>query len=69
MHPKEGDMMSKPLALLFAVVGILLLTSISFIISQGMPWMILFSSAAALLFIGYGFGVKAKMRKKQNRNN
>jgi hypothetical protein len=62
-------MMSKPLALLFAVVGILLLTSISFFISQGMPWMILFSSAAALLFIGYGFGVKAKMRKKQNRNN
>jgi hypothetical protein len=62
-------MMSKPLALLFAVVGVLLLTSISFFISQGMPWMILFSSVAALLFIGYGFGVKAKMRKKQNRNN
>jgi hypothetical protein len=62
-------MMSKPLAFLFAVVGILLLTSISFFISQGMPWMVLISSMAALLFIGYGFGVKAKMRKKQNRNN
>jgi uncharacterized membrane protein len=61
--------MSKPLALLFAVVGILLLTSISFFISQGRPWMVLFSSIAALLFIGYGFAVKAKMRKKQNQSS
>jgi uncharacterized membrane protein len=69
MHQKVGDKMSKPLALIFAVVGILLLTSISFFISQGMPWMVLFASIAALLFIGYGFGVKAKLRKKKNRDS
>jgi uncharacterized membrane protein len=59
--------MSKPLALLFAVVGIVLLASISLFISLGMPWMVLVCSIAALLFIGYGFGLKAKMRKKKNR--
>jgi hypothetical protein len=58
--------MNKPLALLFAVIGILLLSSISFFISLGLPWMVLLSSIAALLFIGYGFGLKAKLRRKQN---
>jgi hypothetical protein len=66
---KAGDNMSKPLALLFAVVGIVLLASISLFISLGMPWMVLVCSIAALLFIGYGFGLKAKMRKKQNRGS
>jgi hypothetical protein len=42
--------MSKPLALLFAVVGIVLLASISLFISLGMPWMVLVCSIAALLF-------------------
>jgi len=56
--------MSKPLALLFAVIGTLLLASISFFISVRQPWMVLVCSVAALLFIGWGFAVKARLRKK-----
>jgi FtsH-binding integral membrane protein len=61
--------LSKPLALVFAVVGIILLSAISLFISLRLPWMALLSSIAALLFIGYGFAVKAKIRKKQNRKS
>ncbi|MBP1962579.1 DUF5325 family protein [Paenibacillus aceris] len=59
--------MSKPLALLFAVVGTLLLATISLFIALRQPWMILVCSIIALGFIGYGFAVKAKIRKKNSR--
>lgn len=60
--------MSKPLALLFAVVGTLLLATISLFIALRQPWMILVCSIIALGFIGYGFAVKAKIRKKNSRS-
>ncbi|MDR6554086.1 DUF5325 family protein [Paenibacillus qinlingensis] len=56
--------MSKPLALLFAVVGTLLLASISLFIALREPWMVLLFTLISLGFIGYGFAVKAKMRRK-----
>ncbi|NOU99690.1 DUF5325 family protein [Paenibacillus planticolens] len=59
--------MSKPLALLFAVVGTLLLATISLFIALRQPWMILVCSIIALGFIGYGFAVKAKIRRKNSR--
>lgn len=56
--------MSKPLAFLFALVGTLLLAGISLFIALRQPWMVLVCSIVALGFIGYGFAVKAKMRRK-----
>jgi hypothetical protein len=61
--------MNKPLALLFAIIGTLLLAAISLFISLKLPWMVLFSSFIALLFIGYGFVLKVKIRKKHNRKS
>jgi hypothetical protein len=61
--------MNKPLALLFAIVGTLLLTSISLFITLKQPWLVLLSAVIALFFIGFGFIVKAKLRKKQNRDS
>ncbi|BFT69776.1 MULTISPECIES: DUF5325 family protein [Paenibacillus] len=59
--------MSKPLALLFAIIGTLLLASISLFIALRQPWMILVCTIIALGFIGYGFAVKAKIRKRNSR--
>lgn len=59
--------MSKPLALLFAVIGTLLLASISLFIALGKPWLVLVCTIISLVFIGYGFAVKAKIRKKNSR--
>ncbi|CAN7584678.1 DUF5325 family protein [Paenibacillus sp. LjRoot56] len=58
--------MSKPLALLFAVVGTLLLACISLFIALREPWMVLLFSLISLGFIGYGFVTKAKMRRRNN---
>ncbi|MGG1517507.1 DUF5325 family protein [Paenibacillus oryzisoli] len=60
--------MSKPLALLFAFIGTLLLAAISLFIALRMPWMAVLCSLVALGFIGYGFAVKAKMRRKNSRS-
>ncbi|UJF32314.1 DUF5325 family protein [Paenibacillus hexagrammi] len=60
--------MSKPLALLFALVGTLLLASISFFIALRQPWMVLLCALIALGFIGYGFAFKAKLRKRNKQN-
>lgn len=59
--------MSKPLALLFALVGTLLLATISLFIALRQPWMVLVCTIIALGFIGYGFAVKAKIRKRNSR--
>ncbi|QGQ94816.1 hypothetical protein EHS13_07955 [Paenibacillus psychroresistens] len=56
--------MSRSLALLFAVVGTLLLVSISFFLTQHQPWLVLLASLVSLFFIGFGFVVKARMRRK-----
>ncbi|TXK77541.1 DUF5325 family protein [Paenibacillus sp. N3.4] len=59
--------MSKPLAFLFAFVGTLLLASISLFIALKQPWLVLVCSILSLGFIGYGFVVKAKIRKRNSR--
>ncbi|MEC0230049.1 DUF5325 family protein [Paenibacillus alba] len=59
--------MSKPLALLFAVVGTLLLAGISLFIALRQPWLVLACCIVSLGFIGYGFVVKAKIRKRNSR--
>ncbi|WNR45596.1 DUF5325 family protein [Paenibacillus roseipurpureus] len=56
--------MSKPLALLFAIVGTLLLACISLFIALRQPWMVLACSVISLGVIGYGFALKAKIRRK-----
>jgi drug/metabolite transporter (DMT)-like permease len=59
--------MNKPLALLFAIVGTLLLASISLFITLRQPWMAILCAVVSLFFIGFGFVVKAKLRKKQQK--
>jgi uncharacterized membrane protein len=58
---------SRSLALLFAVVGTLLLVSISFFMTQHQPWLVLLASIVSLLFIGFGFVVKARVRRKNEK--
>jgi uncharacterized membrane protein len=60
---------SRKLAILFAVVGTLLLVSISFFITQHQPWLILLASVVSILFIGFGFVVKARMRRKNEKSS
>jgi ABC-type multidrug transport system permease subunit len=56
--------LNRGLALLFAIVGTLLLVSISFFMTQHQPWLVLLASIVSLLFIGFGFVVKVQMRRK-----
>ncbi|GIP40762.1 hypothetical protein J31TS4_40420 [Paenibacillus sp. J31TS4] len=56
--------MPKSLALLFAVVGVLLLLAISASISFHQPWLALLFTIVSLFFIGAGFIVKARLRRK-----
>ncbi|NHN33595.1 DUF5325 family protein [Paenibacillus agricola] len=56
--------MNKSLALLFAVIGTALLASISYAMSIGNIWLVLLFSIVSLFFIGFGFIVKAKIRKR-----
>jgi uncharacterized membrane protein len=58
---------SRNLALLFAVVGTLLLVSISFFMTQRQPWLVLLASIVSILFIGYGFVIKVRMRRKSEK--
>ncbi|MFM9328528.1 DUF5325 family protein [Paenibacillus mesotrionivorans] len=57
--------MPRWMALLFASIGILLLVGVSFFISLRNPWGVVLCGVAAFLWIGFGFGMKAKMRRKQ----
>jgi len=61
--------MNRGLALVFAVVGTLLLVSISFFITQHQPWLVLIASIVSILFIGYGFVVKVKTRRKNEKSS
>jgi hypothetical protein len=56
--------MNKGLALLFAIIGTLLLASISYALSIGNGWLVLLFSILSIGFIGSGFVVKAKLRKR-----
>lgn len=57
----------KPIpALLFALLGILLLTCVSYFMSAGHPWLAVLSGVAAILSIGFGFAVKARTRRRGN---
>lgn len=53
--------LKKPLALFFAVVGVLLLIAVPISISFRQPWLVLLFSIASILFIGLGFIVKARL--------
>ncbi|MCU6790555.1 DUF5325 family protein [Paenibacillus sp. WQ 127069] len=56
--------MNKGLALVFAVIGTLLLTAISYAMSIGNGWLVGLFSILSIGFIGFGFVVKAKLRKR-----
>jgi hypothetical protein len=53
------------MALLFASIGILLLVGVSFFISLRSPWGAALCGVAAFLWIGFGFGMKARARRLQ----
>jgi len=57
--------MSKPMALLFALVGVALLLAVPAAISFRQPWLVLLFSIASVSFIGFGFIVKARIRRKE----
>ncbi|MDF2725445.1 MAG: hypothetical protein K0Q59_5122 [Paenibacillus sp.] len=59
--------MNRPLALLFAVIGTALLVGIALAISFGNGLAVALCSVGSLLFIGFGFSVKAKLRRKQEQ--
>jgi ABC-type antimicrobial peptide transport system permease subunit len=61
---KECLFVTRIPALLFAVLGTLLLISISFFMTAHQPWLALAASVVSIFFIGFGFVVKAKMRRK-----
>jgi hypothetical protein len=56
--------MNKGLALLFAVFGTLLLAGISYSIALGNVWLVLLFSLLSVGFIGLGFVIKGKQRKR-----
>ncbi|NOU95771.1 hypothetical protein GC093_21465 [Paenibacillus sp. LMG 31456] len=56
--------MNKGLALLFAICGTALLACISYSISLGNVWLVLLFSILSIAFIGFGFIVKAKLRRR-----
>jgi hypothetical protein len=58
--------MNKGLALFFAVFGTLLLAGISYSIALGNIWLVLLFSLLSIGFIGFGFVIKAKQRKRNN---
>jgi hypothetical protein len=60
--------LQKPLALFFAFTGTVLLALIAFFISAGQPWLVLLSAVIAILFIGFGFALKARIRRKNEQH-
>jgi drug/metabolite transporter (DMT)-like permease len=58
---------TRGLALLFAIIGVLLLLSISFFLSANQPWLASAAALVSLFFIGFGFIVKARLRRKNTQ--
>jgi hypothetical protein len=56
--------MSKGLALLFAFIGAALMAGIGYGVAARSAWMIILFIIISILFIGFGFIVKAKLRKR-----
>lgn len=52
-------------ALFFAITGVALLVAVSFFISLRSLWPTLASGLAAVLWIGAGFGMKVRARKRK----
>ncbi|MEK8129632.1 DUF5325 family protein [Paenibacillus filicis] len=61
--------MNKPLALIYAVLGTALLAAISFFMAAGRPWMAVLAAIVSLFFIGSGFIVKARQRRKREQSS
>jgi len=61
--------MNRPLALLFAVIGTALLVGIAAAISFGSIAGVWLCSIGSVAFIGYGFTLKAKLRRKQEKTS
>ncbi|WP_438446428.1 DUF5325 family protein [Gorillibacterium sp. sgz5001074] len=55
--------MGRNQALFFSFMGVALLLGISFSISLRNGWLVLLFSLAALLWIGFGFAMKARARR------
>lgn len=62
-----GYRMNKGLALLWAVVGTALLAAISYGMATGSTGMAVLFSVISFFFIGAGFIVKAKQRKRSEQ--
>ncbi|WP_186445807.1 DUF5325 family protein [Paenibacillus cremeus] len=58
--------MNKGLALLYAIAGSVLLACIGYFMAVGRPWLAVLFSVLSLFFIGSGFIVKAKQRRKRS---
>jgi len=58
--------LQRSLALVFALVGTALLTSIAYFTSARQPWLVLLCVALSLGFIGFGFVLKARMSRRNN---
>ncbi|WP_281889426.1 hypothetical protein [Paenibacillus sp. YYML68] len=58
--------MNKPLALLFAFIGTGLLAAVSYFMAAGRPWLAVVAGVVSFFFIGFGFIVKAKQRKRNS---
>jgi len=57
--------MNKGLALLFAIIGAALLAGIGYGVAARSAWLTIGFAAVSVLFIGFGFIVKARMRRQQ----
>lgn len=66
---ERGAFLKRSLALFFSVGGVLLLTGISFSIAARLPWLAVLFSVASVFFIGFGFAVKARYRRKQEEGS
>jgi hypothetical protein len=61
----EVTILKKSMALFFAITGVLLLIAIPISLSFRQLWLVVLFSVLAVSFIGFGFVVKARLRKKQ----
>ncbi|MCZ8522765.1 MULTISPECIES: hypothetical protein [Paenibacillus] len=59
--------MNKGLGLLWALIGTALLATISYAMATGKPGMAVLFSLISLFFIGAGFVIKAKQRKRSGQ--
>jgi Flp pilus assembly protein TadB len=68
MSLKAGEEMSRSMAFLFALIGTALLVGIACAISFRSTAAVVLLTIAAVAFIGWGFVLKAKMRRKKDQN-